>query len=91
MADVDHEALLAHIDANGVLSVRVTPGARSARISVEAGESYSVRVWVTSPPEKGKANKAVIALLATALGMPKSALSIVRGETSRDKQVRIRR
>jgi uncharacterized protein YggU (UPF0235/DUF167 family) len=40
-------------------------------------------------PEAGKANAAVLALLAKALGVPKSALSIVRGETGRDKRVRL--
>jgi uncharacterized protein YggU (UPF0235/DUF167 family) len=46
-------------------------------------------VRVTATPEAGKANAAVLALLAKALGVPKSALSIVRGETGRDKRVRL--
>ena len=87
----EREALFASMDARGILTVRVTPNARSARIAVEpdSAEGISVRIWVTVPPEDGKANKAVIALLAKALGLPKSALSIERGDTSRLKQIRI--
>ena len=44
---------------------------------------------MTAPPEKGKANAAVIDVLATALGLPKSALRIVSGETSPLKTVEI--
>jgi len=44
---------------------------------------------VTAAPEKGKANAAVIEVLAEALGLPKSALRIVSGETSPLKTVEI--
>jgi uncharacterized protein YggU (UPF0235/DUF167 family) len=46
-------------------------------------------VRVTAAPEDGKANAAVIALLAKALGVPRSALAIVRGATARDKIIRL--
>jgi len=86
-------ALLACVDARGILAVRVTPNARSARIAVEPDNAggNSVRIWVTVPPEDGKANKAVIALLAKALHLPKSAFLIERGDSSRHKQIRISR
>lgn len=88
---VERETLLALIDDRGGLVVRVTPNARQARIALdpENGDAAPVRVWVTVPPEDGKANKAVIALLAKALGVPKSALAIERGEASRHKRIRI--
>lgn len=86
MPVTDREALHTRIDPRGHLAVRVTPNARSERIAIEDG----VRVWVTAPPEDGKANKAVIALLAKALGLPKSALAVARGEASRDKVIRVR-
>lgn len=86
MPVTDREALHARIDPRGHLAVRVTPNARSERIAIEDG----VRVWVTVPPEDGKANKVVIALLAKALGLPKSALAVARGEASRDKVIRVR-
>jgi uncharacterized protein len=44
---------------------------------------------VRAVPEKGKANAAVEALLAKALGLPKSAVSVEKGETQRIKTVRI--
>jgi uncharacterized protein YggU (UPF0235/DUF167 family) len=46
-----------------------------------------VKVWVTASPTDGQANLAVCELLAKKLGLPKSAVSIVRGESARDKQV----
>lgn len=44
---------------------------------------------VTAVPEKGKANKALIGLLAEHLGMPKSAFTLLRGETDRIKVIEI--
>ncbi len=44
---------------------------------------------VTAAPEGGKANAAVAAVLAKALGVPKSAVRVVRGGTSRHKQVEV--
>ena len=71
--------------------VRVTPKASHNRVVVEELEdgAMRVRVYVTIVPEDGKANKAVIALLAKALGVPKSRLDLMQGHTSRDKTFRI--
>lgn len=44
---------------------------------------------VTAPPEDGKANAAVCKLLAKALGVPKSAVVVTRGESSRHKTVEV--
>jgi uncharacterized protein YggU (UPF0235/DUF167 family) len=44
-----------------------------------------LRVRVSAVPDKGRANAAVVALLAKALGVPKSAVSVASGETSRLK------
>ena len=56
------------------------------RIVVEEGQ---IRVYVTTVPEDGKANAAVQKILAKALGIPKSRLTLIRGQTSRDKVFRI--
>lgn len=80
-------ALRAAVSDAGLLAVRVTPKAAADRIAAEGG---TVRAWVTAPPDKGKANKAVAALVAAALGVPKSAVEIVRGEAAREKMLRIR-
>lgn len=64
-----------------VLTVRATPKAR--RNAIEPGDP--IRVWVTDPPEDGKATDAIRKLLAKALGVAPSRLTLLRGATSRDK------
>lgn len=73
------------------LRVRVTPKAKSARIKKETAEDGSTlyKVYVIVVAEDGKANQAVIELLAKALDVPKSALTITHGLASRDKLIRI--
>jgi len=66
-----------------LLRVRVQPGARANAVKGWRGEALSVSV--TAAPEGGKANRAVIALLADALSVPPSSISLVRGVASRDK------
>ena len=68
------------------LSIRVTPKAARNAVLVRDG---IIRVNVTTVPEAGKANTAVIKLLAKALGIPKSHLTVVRGHTNRDKVIAI--
>lgn len=74
------------IDGEGRLALRVTPGARSESMEITDGR---VLVKVRTKPEDGKANAAVLALLATALGLAPSRLELLRGATGRDKLVRI--
>lgn len=66
--------------------VRVHPKAR--RNHAEWGEN-GLKIWVTAPPDSGQANTAVIELLAKRLRCAKSNIDIVRGQTSRDKVLRI--
>ncbi len=74
---------LAHLAISGqTLEVRVTP--RAAQNQITESET-GLRASVTAPPDGGKANAAVIKLLARALGVPKSALTLTRGATSRNK------
>jgi len=73
-----------------LLAVKVTPGAAQSRIQgVTADRSGGsvLRIAVTAAPEKGKANKAVIKLLATALGLPKTSLTVISGATDRHKVI----
>ena len=69
------------------LQIRVRP--RAGRNTVEIGDSGQVTVRVTAAPERGRANRAVVALLAKELGVSKSSVTVARGLTSRDKVVRI--
>lgn len=68
------------------IAVRVTPGA--SRDAVEA-DGAALGIRTTAPPEGGKANAAAQKLLARALGVPKSRLTLVRGARSRDKLFRL--
>ena len=72
------------------LSIRVHPRASRNAIKIE-GERPDVKiaVRVTAAPEGGKANDAMVALLAKRLGVPKGSIRIVRGRKSRDKRIRI--
>jgi uncharacterized protein len=74
------------------LTVRLTPnGGRDAVDGWEQGADGAllVKARVSSPPEGGKANKALIALLAKSLRLPKTSIEIVSGDTSRTKNLRI--
>ena len=68
------------------ITIRVTPNA--GKNSIEK-EEERLKVKVTSPATDGKANKAVINLLATYFGVRKSAVSIIKGEKGRDKIIEI--
>lgn len=67
-------------------SVRATPRARKAQLRVENGVFH---IAVTAPADEGRANAAVTEALAYALGVAKSRLTLVRGQTSRDKTFRL--
>lgn len=68
------------------IAVRVTPKASRDRIVAEDGD---IRIYTTVAPEDGKANAAVVKLLAKAVGVPKSRLVLIRGATARDKVFRV--
>jgi uncharacterized protein len=75
------------LDDGFTVEVRVQPKASGNRIAGLHGEA--LKLCVTAPPEDGKANKAVVALLARALGVKKHDVSIVSGQASRTKSVKI--
>ena len=69
------------------LSLKVSAGASRDRIAGWLGDA--LKVSVTTAPERGKANAAVEALLAGALGVPRSAVKVVAGHTQPRKQVEV--
>lgn len=74
--------------AGGVLiAVKAVPGAKRDEIVGLLGERLKVRV--SAPPEGGKANKAICALLAGALGVRASDVEVVGGASRAEKSVRI--
>jgi uncharacterized protein len=76
------EAVRALADAEGRLAVRVTPGARVEALEIADGRLLAK---VRARPEDGKANVAVIALVAAGLGIAVSRVRLLRGATSREK------
>jgi uncharacterized protein (TIGR00251 family) len=68
------------------ITVKVVPNAKQPQVKEEQGR---LKVYVTAPPVDGKANEAVIETLAAHYKVRKSAVTIVRGETSREKVVDI--
>jgi uncharacterized protein (TIGR00251 family) len=69
------------------IKIKLIP--RSSRNEILGREGDGYRVKVTSPPVEGMANKALIALLAEKLGVPKRDIEITGGKTSRMKTVRL--
>jgi len=75
-----------------LLAVRLTPnGGRNAfdGVDVSADGLAHLKARVSAVPEKGKANKALIVLLSKSLKIPKSLISVVSGDTARQKILRI--
>jgi uncharacterized protein YggU (UPF0235/DUF167 family) len=70
------------------VAVQVTPRADADRVGPYAGGLLRVRV--TRPPADGEANRAVIRLVAGALGVPPSTLTLVAGARSRTKRYAVR-
>ncbi len=71
-----------------LLTVHVKPRAKRNAVSSWL-DADTVKIDVTAVPEGGKANEAVIDVLAEELNVPKSAITIVRGATARMKHVRV--
>lgn len=74
------------------LRVRLTPRGGRDRIDgwvADADGGQVLKVRVAAPPVDGAANEALLRLLAKVLGVPRSALSIAAGETSRLKTIEI--
>lgn len=83
--DTIEDLELNDVEGGTRLRLRVKAGARkTAVLGVHAG---ALKVSVSTAPEKGKANKAVLELLAGALSLPPSALDLTAGHTSPEKTV----
>lgn len=71
-----------------LLPVRAQPGAR--RAGVQGEQAGALKVAVTVPPEEGRANQALVEVLRKALGVKRSQIELLAGQTSRDKRFLIR-
>jgi uncharacterized protein (TIGR00251 family) len=75
-------------DETLILSVRVQPKASSDEI-VGPQDNGSIKIRITAPPVDGKANQHLIKFLAKAFGVAKSKVTLLKGETGRDKRLAI--
>ncbi len=75
------------MDNPTTFAVRVTPRAKQNKVQPQA--DGSLKVYVTAPPEDGRANEAVVNAIAEWLGVKRRDVEIVRGATSRNKVVRV--
>ena len=72
-------------DSGIIIPVKVQPNANKERIIGEY--NGQLKIAVAAPPEKGKANKAIIKLLAEKLNTKVSCIKIISGKTSREKRL----
>ncbi|WP_338637373.1 DUF167 domain-containing protein [Spirobacillus cienkowskii] len=84
--------LLKNITIPATIRIKVTTKAKTEKVKQEILPDGSIflRVYVTAPPEDGKANDAVIKLIAKSFGVSKSSVSIIKGQTSREKVLEIK-
>jgi uncharacterized protein (TIGR00251 family) len=70
------------------LSLRVSPGASRTELVGRYGSGW--KVLVSAPPERGRANDAVVRLLARRLRVPRASVAVVSGRSGRDKVVELK-
>ena len=85
---MDQPAIRDRADGGATLKVKVSPGARKEGITGLHGDT--LKLQVREAPERGKANRAVERLLASALGTKPSSVLVVRGQGAREKLVLFR-
>lgn len=76
--------------ADGTITLRLKVVSGSSRDRIVGALGDELKIAVSKPPEGGAANKAVLALLAKALGVPKTQISLISGQANPHKQVAIR-
>jgi len=77
----------ARVTATTRIRLRVSPGATRAGVVGRHGDGWKVRV--TQPAEGGRANDALVSLLADTLAVPRGDVSVVSGRSSREKIVSV--
>ena len=80
---------LSGTDDEPVLTLRVVVHPGAGRSSVVGQHGDALKVKVAAPPVDGRANQAVIELVAEVLGVPEAKVSMVSGQASRSKRLRI--
>ena len=70
-----------------LLAIHAQPGAKKSEVAGIHGDALKIRV--AAPPVEGRANAALVAFLAKALGVPRNSVTVVKGKSSRRKTVLI--
>lgn len=75
-----------------MIRLKVSPGSRRSEIAgvLDMPDGARLKVRVSAPPEDGRANEAVVELLASALGVGRRVVTLESGEASREKVVKVR-
>jgi uncharacterized protein (TIGR00251 family) len=73
--------------ASCTVAIKVIPNAPRSEIVGRLGDALKVKIH--APPVEGRANDALCAFLADALGLPRRAITVIRGETARQKVIAI--
>ena len=74
-------------DGTVTVAFHVQPGAKRSEVAGPHGDALKIKL--AAPPVDGKANASLLAFVAAALGLPKAAVSLKSGQTSRQKVVEI--
>lgn len=74
-------------DGRITLTLHIQPGARKTEVAGLHGEALKIRL--AAPPVDGKANEALVRFIAAALGLPRSAVQLKSGQTSRHKVLEV--
>ena len=77
-------------ESNGAVTIAVKVVPRASKNQIVGIEGDAVKIRLNAPPVEGKANNALIAFLADALGVHRTQIEIITGHTSRRKIVRVR-
>jgi hypothetical protein len=91
-ADDDRPRPLQAIEGGLSVDLQVIPGAKADRVEgvqVQDDGAVVLRVRLKAPPADGKANRALIKLLAKRLGVPKSEITLASGATARRKRLHL--
>lgn len=82
-----NELFIKEVDEGVIFGARVVPG--SSKDDICGVLDGKLKIKIASQPEKGKANKSLVDFLARQLDISKSQISIISGQTSKNKQIRV--
>lgn len=81
------ELMIQEVDGGVVFAVKIVPG--SSRTGISGVFDGMLKIKISAPPEKGKANECLVEFLAKQLGVKGNHVSIISGQRSPVKQIRI--